>query len=296
MKPGILKTRSGVFLSILLFFSFSSFSTGSPAQKGETQDTLRCTRAALRAMRALPELNYPCADDDEVSLKSPARKRGLKKQVVQFEQFTSPAWWAADVEALNLCAVFKKPRAITRDEFISRGYAIDIHGDAQTRLIVTTDPCVKYSYATLNVFVLQRAADKVVVTQILDGYFSRADNAVGMGIANLGSERILEIWADTGGLDPHSEAYLFTIHPQTHRPVPKRIIRDGNEFTHKMTSCVALEIWANKYEFDLPKDWQEMRLIQNAKLADKFYVYSEGQDKLERNVFKWNGKNYVLEP
>lgn len=184
------------------------------------KSTLRCTPAALRALKPLPKLEYPCDDRDDDSLKSPERKGGLRNQANLLEGFTSPAWWAADVEELNACAAFNQPQVMARDKYIAEGYPLNIYGDAQTRLVITDDPCVKYSYGTLNAFVLQRTGDRVVVTQVLDAYFSRADNAVSMRIADRASQRTLEVSVGSGGLHPHTEFFHFTIDPKTHRAVP----------------------------------------------------------------------------
>jgi hypothetical protein len=183
-------------LCIILSFIFSDVAIGStPKQR---KPALRCSKTTLQVMKALPKLAYPCQDKEEDSLKSPKRRQALQKQMQRFEQFTSPAWWAASVDELNVCAEFKKPYVVRGKEF----YKAAIYGDSQTRLLITDDPCVKYSYGTLNVFVLQRIGNRITVTQVMDGYFSTADNAVSLEIADTGSERVLEINAGTGGLQP----------------------------------------------------------------------------------------------
>ncbi len=143
------------------------------------------------------------------------------------EQFTSPDWWAANTEELNVCAALNAPQVISREKYIAEGYPVDIYGDAQTRLVITSDPCVKYSYGTLNAFVLHRTANRVVVTQVLDGYFSRADNAARMTIADRGGKRLLTVEVGSGGLHPYSEAFRFVIDPKTYRAVPQQHAKAG---------------------------------------------------------------------
>jgi hypothetical protein len=289
MKQRSCKLPLCALCMVFLLLAGSFTKAGAPSQS-KKEPPLRCTRAALQALKTFPELRYTCAGRDEDSLKSPARKRALSRQMKQLEGFNSPAWWAAGVDELNVCAEFKKPHVLSSDEF----YQMTLYGDSQTRLLITDDPCVKYSYGTLNVFVLQRAANRVVVTQVLNGYFSRADNAVSMKIADTGSQRILEINAGTGGLQPYVTSFLYTIDKRTNRALPKRLIKDGKAFTHEMNSFYALDVWANKFDFELPESWEEMSIIKNGRLADQFYVYHEGVEGLERTVFKWNGSYYEV--
>jgi hypothetical protein len=214
-------------LAAHILFTSIFISSGASVQTRKTKATMRCTSTALRAMKPLPELDYLCEDRDDDSLKSPERKQALREQMQGLERFTSPEWWAADTEELNVCAALNKPQVISRDKYIAEGYPIDIYGDAHTRLVITSDPCVKYSYGTLNAFVLQHTATQVVVTQVLDGYFSRADNAVRMSITDRGGKRLLEVQVGSGGLHPESESFHFVIDPKTSRAVPRRRTKVG---------------------------------------------------------------------
>jgi len=53
----------------------------------------------------------------------------------------------------------------------------------------------------------------------LDGFFTRADNAVDIDFAKLGREEIIEISTGSGGLHPELTNYYFTIDPKTNRVV-----------------------------------------------------------------------------
>jgi hypothetical protein len=197
----------------------SAFFVSAEPSTQNRKATLRCTAVALRALKPLPKLEYECAERDEDNLKTPERKAALREQMKQLEGFTSTAWWAANVEELNVCAALNEPTTISRDKYIAEAYPVTIFGDAQTRLVITDDPCIKYSYGTLNAFVLQRASDKVVVTQVLDAYFSRAYNAVSMKIVDRGAQRTLDVSAGSGGLHPHTDYFQFTMDAKTHRAV-----------------------------------------------------------------------------
>lgn len=267
----------------------------SSAAQNKKEPTVRCTKEALRVLKPFPALEYDCAENEDDSLKSPERKRGLRQQMKQLERFTSAEWWTANVEELNVCAAFKRPHVLTRSDYIAHAYPITLEGDSQTRLVISDDPCVKRSYGTLNAFVLQRAGEKVVITQVLDSYFSRADNAVSLSIADRGAERILEINVGSGGLNPYATSYLFTIDRATNRAVPWKKIKDGKKFTNEMTSCYALGVWEGRFDVEFPKSWQEMSIIERGKLANRFYVYSEGADNLERDTYIWNGSYYALQ-
>jgi hypothetical protein len=290
MKQNSFKLLFSSLCIILFACSLAFTGTGMPVQH-KKELPLRCTKATLQLMKAIPKLNYSCADRDEDNLKNPERKQALRRQIKELEQFTSQAWWAANVTELNICAEFKKPYVLHDHEF----YTAAIYGDSHTRLVITDDPCVKYSYGTLNVFVLQRTGNRVVVTQVLDSYFSRADNAISLQIADMGSQRILEINARTGGLQPYATSFLYAIDKRTNRAVPKKLIKDGKTFTNEMTSCDALGIWVGKFEIELPESWKETTIIKNGRLADKFYVYHKGIDTLERAAFQWNGRYYEIQ-
>jgi hypothetical protein len=290
MKQPSFKLTLGALCMVFLLLAGSFTKAGAPSQN-KKEPRLGCSKGGLQALRAFPELRYACAASDEDSLKSPARKRALSRQLAALERFNSSVWWAASVDELNVCSEFKKPYVLGSNEF----YRMTLYGDSQTRLLITDDPCVKYSYGTLNVFVLQRAANRVVVTKILDGYFSRADNAVSMKIADTGSQRLLEINAGTGGLQPYATSFLYAIDKRTNRAVPRKLIKDGNAFTHEMNSYHSLGVWANQFDFELPESWEEMSIIKNGRLARQFSVYHEGAGKLERTVFKWNGSYYEVQ-
>jgi len=282
-------------ISILLPTLFSN----AVAQQKAKEPRLQCSPQAFRAMKPLPELSYPCnEEDEEKQLKSKERRQALRQHRKRLEQFTSAAWWNAPVEELNVCEAFKRPHVLTqkeRDEYLDSNFLTHMSGDSKTRLVATSDPCVAPNYNSTDAFILQRAGDKVVATQILNGYYSRADNSVGLSIADTDSERLLEIYTGTGGLNPYCTTRLFAIDKASNRAVPKKIIKDGNKLTNEITSNCAMEIWASKLSFNLPKGWLEMSIINKGKRAERFYVYDEDMDKLIRRTYVWNGSYYAVQ-
>src|ERR1044072_3071391 len=112
MNQATCKFLFSTLLAAHLLFASFFISVGAPAQNRKPKATMRCTVAALRAMKPLPVLDYPCEDRDDDSLKSPERKQGLREQMQLLERFTSPEWWAADSEELNVCAALNKPQVI----------------------------------------------------------------------------------------------------------------------------------------------------------------------------------------
>ena len=55
------------------------------------------------------------------------------------------------------------------------------------------DPCYQTEYGGANAFLLYRKGGRVFVTQMLNGYFSRADNSIGLASAKLDGHEIVEI-------------------------------------------------------------------------------------------------------
>ncbi len=162
--------------------------------------TLVCTRPVLAALKPMPELSYPCNeqlnDYDEKILKLPARIAAIKTLMSQLSSFSNPAWWARSTHDLSVCDYTQKPGALTpsqRKSFIDGDYLFWLFGHDHIRLALIPDPCYQTEYGGSNAFVLYRNASRVIVTQVLDGYFSRADNSVNIAFAKLNAHEIVEI-------------------------------------------------------------------------------------------------------
>src|SRR6476661_11197022 len=193
---------------------------------------LVCRRPVLAALKPAPELTYPCDDQlqewDEKILKLPARVEAIQKLMAELATFSEPAWWAADAVDLSVCDYAKKVGPLTpqqRHDFLAGEYLFWMFGNDPMRLVLISDPCYQTEYGGSTAFLLYRdrngaARDRVVVSQVLDGYFSRADNSVGLAVAKLGTEDIIEISTGSGGLNPSLTNYYFAIDPRSKRAVP----------------------------------------------------------------------------
>src|SRR6185503_14214720 len=119
--------------------------------------------------------------------------------------------------------------------FFGNNEEIDLYGSGSTRMVVVSDPCIKYSYGTLNAFILHRAAGRVHATQVLDAYFSRADNAASMRWVEHNGERLILIEVGTGGLNPETTYRLYGIDRRTQRVVARNLFRHKGKLTNELT-------------------------------------------------------------
>lgn len=177
-----------------------------------------------------------------------------------------------------------------RDLFVS------LFGDEQTRLALIPDPCYQTGFNGANAFLLYRKDGRVTVTQVLDGYYSRADNSVGVNFADLNGQKIIEI-TTSNTMPPSLQSYFFVI-DRTGRATPKRIFRTGKLPTNQIYSAMLL---SEPKDLNLPADALELKIIRNGKLAPSFSAYEENDDgnidangrRLRRIVYRWNGRFYA---
>src|SRR5688572_18377987 len=100
----------------------------------------------------------------------------------QLAALTNAAWWTTNVVDLNVCDFKHESGPLTEEQrrgFADGEYAFWLFGNDRIRLVLIPDPCYQTQYGGSNAFLLYRNAGKVFATQVLDGYFSRADNSVG---------------------------------------------------------------------------------------------------------------------
>jgi len=265
----------------------------------------------LAALKALPELSYPCDEQlqewDEKILKLPARTAAIQNLMSELSSYSQPAWWAADVVDLGVCDFRKAPGLLSSEQhhdFFTGEYLFWLFGNERMRLVLVADPCYQTQYGGSNAFLLYRGVnanrsartaaarteDAVVVTQVLDGYFSRADNSVNIAFAKLGEEDILEISTGSGGLNPTLTNYYFAIDPHSHRAVPKNLFIGEHGPTNEITSAMLLET----------AGVEPLKIVRGQTLAKIFVVYTDAekgriQDSgrtLSRKLLRWNGKFY----
>jgi hypothetical protein len=136
----------------------------------------------------------------------------------------------------------------------------------------------------------------VRATQVLDGYFSRADNSVHIDFATSKAERIIEVSTSTGGLHPYITNYYFVIDRRTGKAVPKNLFKVGRKLTNSITSLMLLGDAEG-----LPVNAPEMEIVRGGRLARAFNIYEEDTEgrpgdrggSPARKVYRWNGRFYV---
>ena len=279
---------ASIILLVTISFSF--------AQR-RSEPALVCKRPAMSALRPMPELSYPCEgnDWDEKALKLPTRVAAIKTLMSQLASFSDPAWWATNTRDLSVCDYTQKPGPLTPDErraFLDGDYPFWLFGDEKIRLALIPDPCYQTEYGGSNAFVLNRNGSRVTITQVLDGYFSRADNSVNIRLAKLNAELIVEISTGTGGLTPSLTNYYFVIDPATNQAVPKNLFKGDRGLTNQISSAMLLS--------DTRAALTPLEVIKGQSLSPSFIIYvddpkgriDDNGRTLLRKVLRWNGKIY----
>jgi hypothetical protein len=284
-------TRTALLLAIII-----SFSTLSLAQR--RNPPLICKRPALAALKPIPDLSYQCdeqlIDSDEKILKLPARLAALKTLTDQLSSFTEPAWWAQDVTDLNVCDFKEEPGTLNTEQrkiFLNGEYLFRLFGNNHIRLVLIADPCYQTGYGGSNAFLLYRAGARVVVTQVLDGYFSRADNPINVSFAKLNGQEIIEIATWSGGLNSELTNYYFVIDPNSSKTVPRNLFKGSHGPTNEISSAML---------FGSTPSAAPLQIIRGNTLAKSFLIYLDDANgkiddngrSLSRKLLRWNGKKY----
>lgn len=261
--------------------------------------TLVCKRPALAALKPKPELRYPCDaqlnDYDEKTLKLPARVAAIKTLMSQLSSLSDPPWWSTDIVDLGVCDYTQKPGRLTPDQrhgFLSDDYLFWLFGNDKIRLALIPDPCYQTEYGGSNAFVLYRKAGRIFVTQVLDGYFSRADNSVNLRIAKPNAQEIVEISTGSGGLTPTLTNYYFVIDPKTNQAVPKNLFKGDHGPTNQISSAMLFN--------EVRAAATPLKVIQGQSLARSFIIYvDDANGKIDdngrtfsRKILRWNGIVY----
>jgi hypothetical protein len=207
--------------------------------------------------------------------------------MAELSSYSDAAWWKADPVDLSVCDFTEQAGALTaaqRREFVNGEYLFWLFGNDRIRLVLIPDPCYQTQYGGSNAFLLYHKGGKVFVTQVLDGYSSRADNSVEIAFAKLKSEEIIEISTGSGGLHPSLTNYYFVIDPRTNQAVPKKLFRGPDGLTNQISSAMLLE--------STSRDAEPLRVIRGNTLASRFLTYIDNGEKLTRRVLRWNGNVY----
>jgi len=293
------KLNFAILLTCLIFCASARAQTKSNA-------VATCSPSAFNAMQELPKLKYECDesqsnDYDESILRNPQRLAAIRTLTKQLDSLTNLEWWRTKVAELNACDFLHKPGTLSEEEqqqFSGGEYVVRLLGNHDVRLVIVDDPCYQTGFSGSNIFLLHRSGGRVFATEIIDGYYTRADNSVSLDFAALNGAEIIEVSTSTGGLVPYVTNYYFSIDPQTQRVVSKKLFREGRRLTNKITSAMILSEAAN---LRLPSSGDELQIIVNKKLAPGFSSFhddakgrlNDNGRRLRRKFHSWNGRFYV---
>jgi hypothetical protein len=138
------------------------------------------------------------------------------------------------------------------------------------------DPCYQTEYGGSNAFLLYRNGGRVFVTEVLDGYFSRADNSIGLAFAKLNGEEIIEVSTGSGGLNPVSPITTSRSIPRTNQAVPKKLFKGDHGATNEISSALLMSAGGA----------EPLKVVRGSALAPTFVIYSDD----ERGKIDDNGR------
>ena len=281
----------GHFLICVAFLVLSGV-----VQAQRSTQVLTCKKATLAALKPKPELSYECAaqlqDWDEKILQLPARLAAIKTLESELASFTDAAWWTADPVDLGVCEFAGTVGTLTRDQrrsFLGDEYLFWLFGNDRIRLVLVSDPCYQTQYGGSNAFLLYRSGGRVTVTQVLNGFFSRADNPLTMAWAKLNNEQIVEVATWSGGLNPTLTNYYFVVDPKTGHAAPKNLFKGDHGPTNEITSALPLN-----------NNSAALKIVRGQTLARSFTLYVDDPNgkiddngrTLSRRILHWNGRIY----
>lgn len=291
MKPTL-------FLTILLF------TCAVPVVAQNDKPVPTCSQTTFAALKAFPKLEYECPegvqDFDDKILKLPGRLAALRAVEKQLATFTNPAWWQAPTDELVACGIHGSAGPLTDDEkerWKQGDYNLNLIGNQEMRLVLLPDPCYQTEWSGSNGFFLYRKDGKVFVSQVLNGYYTRVDNSVGLSFAKLNGQQIIEV-ATANSMPPSMVNYYFAIDPVTNQAVPKKMFREGKNLTNQVYSDMLM---AEPKDVGLPASAAELNVIANGRLAPSFSAYETDEhgrvaangQKFRRVIYRWNGRIYT---
>lgn len=272
---------------------------------GQTEKRVpACTQKAFAAFKSLPKVAYDCPEglieSDDKILKLPERTSSLQSVIRTLAGFTNPSWWQADVDELNACRIHGSPGSLTDEEkqkWRDGDYGFDLVGDGEFRLALLDDPCYQPGYNGANAFLLYRKNGRVFVSQLLNGYYSRIENSVGLDFARANGELLIEV-STANSMPPSYWYHYFVINPKTNRAVPKKLFKEGNKLNDDIWSAMLM---GEPADLGLPKNAGELKVFDHHRLAPTFSAYHEDDAgridangrKLRRTIYRWNGRFYT---
>jgi hypothetical protein len=296
-----MKSRDLLIMTACLVLSTGG--SGSFAQK--PKPITACKQTTFAAFKPLPKLDYTCpeglVESDDKTLKLPKRIAAINKVTQQLRILATPAWWQTNIDDLNACEMHGSAGALTDEEkahFTDGDYQFLLFGNQQIRVVLVRDPCYQTGYNGSNLFVLYRAGGKVFVTEVIDGFFSRADSFLKVAFANLNGAQLIEVSTASGSLHPYIARHYFVIDKMSRKAVPRNLIKEGTKLTNQIASVMLL---SDLKDLALPQSAGELKIIRRHRLAPSFSAYEEDERgkindngrKLRRIVYRWNGRYYA---
>jgi len=290
--------------AIVAVIVFLLVSTSSRCQAQQKNLVPICSSPAFAAFKPPPKLEYDCPeqlnDSDDKILKLPARIAALESVANDLRAFSEAAWWQANVDDLNACQVHGGAGVLSDEEkekWRQGDYQFSLVGNREMRLVLLSDPCYQTGFNGANAFLLYRKGARVFVTQLLNGYYSRVANSVGIDSAMLNGRQIIEL-STANSFPPSLVSYYFEIDPRTNKAAPKKLFKDGAKLTNEVYSDMLM---ADPKDSGLPKSAAELRVIVGKRLSPSFSAYEQsergridaGGRKLRRVVYRWNGRFYL---
>ncbi|HEU5237345.1 MAG TPA: hypothetical protein VFU37_09405, partial [Pyrinomonadaceae bacterium] len=152
-------------------------------------------------------------------------------------------------------------------------------------------------YQGSNLYLLYRKEGKVFVSQLVNGYFSRVDNSVGIDFVKMNGEQLIEI-STANSMPPSLLSYYFAIDPATNKALPKKMFKVDNKLTNEIFSEMLM---AEPKDIGLPASASELNIIVNGRLAPSFSAYEQddhgrikaNDQRFRRIIYRWNGKFYT---
>jgi hypothetical protein len=262
-----------------------------------------CRQDVYAALRPLPKLVYDCpeglSDSDDKLLNLPERRSAINQLVEKLKTFNDPSWWQASVDALNVCDFHGNAGSLSAEEkekLNGGDYQFQLFGNQQLRLVLISDPCYQIGYSGSIAFLLNRNEGRVIVSQLLDGYYSRVGNSVGIAFAQLNRDQIIAV-ETANNMPPGLTYYFFRVDQHTGKAIPKNLFRDGKKLSNKIYSAMLF----GEPDFGLLKNASELNVIRGNRLAQTFSAYEESERgrinengrRLRRVGYRWNGRFYA---
>ena len=268
---------------------------------GLAQENVRassCKQDVFNAYRPLPKLTYDCPeslnDSDDKILNLPERTSAIKSLEQELASFADANWWRAGVDELDACEIHGQAGALSneeREKLKDGDFWFRLFGDHKFRLVLTADPCYQTGYNGSNAFLLYRKGAKVFVTQLLDGYFSRIDNSVGIDSANLNGQTLIQI-STANNMPPEFTNYYFAIDPGSNRAISKKIFRVGGRLTNKISTAMVFGEHGAHYVADAIIRRNHLVPVFSSYVDDYRGKIDDSGRKLRRVTYRWNGRFY----